>query len=199
MKEFYLSKDQITREGPFKIEQLETKLIDKESLVWFEGLEEWKKASEIKDLDYITKKKSLVLKKQIKSKPIKSKPKQKTSPKAKYNSVTHASSNDKEYKIFSNVFSKKGRIGRLEYFISYLTYYFVYGMYVTLIETAESISYILFLSISFWIATYIIIVQGAKRCHDRGNSGFYQLIPFYFLFMLFGKGEDVKNKYGSSN
>ena len=68
MKEFYLSKDQITREGPFTIEQLETKLIDKESLVWFEGLEEWKKASEIKDLDYITKKKSLTLKKQIKSK-----------------------------------------------------------------------------------------------------------------------------------
>ena len=43
MKQYYLSKDQISKEGPFSIKQLETKLIDKETLVWYEGLKEWKK------------------------------------------------------------------------------------------------------------------------------------------------------------
>jgi uncharacterized membrane protein YhaH (DUF805 family) len=38
--------------------------------------------------------------------------------------------------------------------------------------------------------------QGAKRCHDRGNSGWYQLIPFYPFWMLFGDSDPGLNKYG---
>ena len=41
-----------------------------------------------------------------------------------------------------------------------------------------------------------MIAQGAKRCHDRGNSGWCQLIPLYGLFMVFGGSDHGENKYG---
>ena len=43
---------------------------------------------------------------------------------------------------------------------------------------------------------WFYIAQGAKRCHDRGNSGWYQIIPFYSLWMLFGNSDVGENEYG---
>jgi uncharacterized membrane protein YhaH (DUF805 family) len=45
---------------------------------------------------------------------------------------------------------------------------------------------------------WFLWAQNAKRCHDRGNSGWYQLIPFYFLVLLFGDGEEGENEYGDN-
>lgn len=47
-------------------------------------------------------------------------------------------------------------------------------------------------------AYWFLWAQGAKRCHDRGNSGWYQIIPFYFLIMLFGGSADGINNYGTN-
>ena len=52
-----------------------------------------------------------------------------------------------------------------------------------------------------WLLLYIpmiwiILAQGAKRCHDRGNSGWFQIIPLYYIIMLFGDGERHRNQYG---
>lgn len=44
----------------------------------------------------------------------------------------------------------------------------------------------------FWFK----LAQGTKRCHDRGNSGWFQFIPFYGLWMLFGDSDYGINKYG---
>ena len=55
----------------------------------------------------------------------------------------------------------------------------------------------LFYLLLFFPALWFIWAQGAKRCHDRGNSGWYQLIPFYALWMFFGEGEECDNEYGS--
>lgn len=50
---------------------------------------------------------------------------------------------------------------------------------------------VLFLHFWFWFA------QGARRCHDLGKSGWWQLIPFYIFWMLFQKGDYFKNQYGN--
>ena len=56
----------------------------------------------------------------------------------------------------------------------------------------------LILPLAFIPLLWFIWAQGAKRCHDRGNSGLYLFIPFYFIFMLFGDSERGNNAYGAN-
>ena len=44
----------------------------------------------------------------------------------------------------------------------------------------------------FWFMT----AQAAKRCHDVGRSGWYQLIPLYNLIILFQEADPGMNEYG---
>ena len=102
--------------------------------------------------------------------------------------------------MFKNNFSTKGRIRRLEYGLTILIYYgvtFIIGYVLGYLGITDGATYgleVLYISI---IPPFIwFIMQGAKRCHDRGNSGWFQLIPFYSLWMLFGDGEKRENQYG---
>ena len=99
--------------------------------------------------------------------------------------------------MFKNPFSFKGRIRRTEYGLSYLIYLAVYlGGAALLTEIDESFSILL---IILWLPLlWFLFAQGAKRCHDRGNSGWYQIIPFYGLWMLFGESDYGPNKYGDN-
>jgi uncharacterized membrane protein YhaH (DUF805 family) len=103
----------------------------------------------------------------------------------------------------SNLFSFTGRIRRSEYFITQITASFIgsilffvlgVGMFA---GNGEGAGVSLFLMVIVYaIIFWVILASGAKRCHDRGNSGAYQLIPFYGLWMLFGDGEHGTNRYG---
>lgn len=35
-----------------------------------------------------------------------------------------------------------------------------------------------------------------RRAHDVGKSGWYMLIPFYNIYLLFIEGDSAENKYG---
>ena len=109
--------------------------------------------------------------------------------------------NDKPYvkpSMFRNPFSFNGRIRRLEYGLSFIIYYIwiIFSSFIAISIDADNFEGIYYLCIIpglyFWLA------QGSKRCHDRGNSGWYQLIPLYGLWMLFGDGNIGENKYGSN-
>ncbi|NDV95010.1 DUF805 domain-containing protein [Dysgonomonas sp. 521] len=105
---------------------------------------------------------------------------------------------DQKQRMFQNPFSIRGRIRRLEYGISYLiymAYYMIVGLVTSFMQNGDSPLALLFFILmlpAFWF----MIAQGTKRCHDRDNSGWYQIIPFYGLVMLFGDGDYGENDYG---
>ena len=93
--------------------------------------------------------------------------------------------------MFSNPLSFNGRIGRLEYFVSFVVFW-VFAIVLYVLANQENFN---FLSLIKLIVSYFFVAQGAKRCHDIGRSGWFQLIPFYFIWMLIAKRQDDTNKY----
>ncbi len=85
--------------------------------------------------------------------------------------------------MFSKPLSFNGQIGRVEYLISFLIFWiFAIGLSVIANQGNSNI-----LSLIKIIVSYFLIAQGAKRCHNIGKSGWHQLIPFYFIWMLLAK------------
>lgn len=103
--------------------------------------------------------------------------------------------------MFKNPFSFRGRIRRLELGISLIIIcvlgFLINGIMI-LKEIPVGIFYLLFIPFIWFPSVWFMIAQGTKRCHDRGNSGWYQVIPCYYFWMLFAKGDYGKNKYGSN-
>lgn len=61
-----------------------------------------------------------------------------------------------------------------------------------------SIGASIFVLLSFIPMIWFMWAQSCKRCHDRGNSGWYLIIPFYFFVLLFGDGDVDTNEYGDN-
>lgn len=107
--------------------------------------------------------------------------------------------------MFKNPFSFHGRIRRLEFGLSIVVFYvslfacgFIIGLLMGLLGVADvNDEYFSLILLPFCIPAYWFLwAQGAKRCHDRGNSGWYQIIPFYGFWMLFADGDFGINEYG---
>ena len=101
--------------------------------------------------------------------------------------------------MFKRPFSFHGRIRRLEYGLSMIIYFVWYVAIDVMMNTPDpSLGASLFVLVSFIPMAWFLWAQNAKRCHDRGNSGWYQLIPFYWFILLFGDGEEDENEYGDN-
>jgi len=100
--------------------------------------------------------------------------------------------NNEKVSMFSSPFSFNGRIRRLEYGLS-IIFFNVLTFVIPLLSEEVPIMGFLFIP-AYWF----LWAQGSKRCHDRGNSGWFQIIPFYGFWMLFAEGDIGDNKYGSN-
>lgn len=99
--------------------------------------------------------------------------------------------------MFDSPFSFEGRIRRTEYGISILIASFIYMIALAIIGEAGDGAPIIALIIIIPLMIFIW-AQAAKRCHDLGNSGWFQLIPFYGLWLLFAEGKPGSNMYGDN-
>jgi uncharacterized membrane protein YhaH (DUF805 family) len=100
--------------------------------------------------------------------------------------------------MFENPFSFDGRIRRTEYGLSVIIATILQNVLAVVISSAmggDALPLILIVSSP---VMWFLWAQGAKRCHDLGHSGWWQLIPFYGLFMLFSNGESGENEYGQN-
>ena len=91
--------------------------------------------------------------------------------------------------MFSKPFSFKGRIRRLEYGLSFIIWY-IYIILCSFTAVAAPI----FMLFGLWF----LFAQGTKRCHDINNPGWYQILPFYVLWMFFANGDKGANSYGGN-
>lgn len=189
--------------GPLSFDDLKKENITGETLIWFEGLDDWTAAREIVELNEIF---------ELMPPPILEHECEIVN--NEFHEITSKLSDDEfeiqikeegtkfkenqaitcKQRMFKNSFSFDGRIRRLEYWLSIVIWY-VYLFSVILLVYALNLPEYLVL---FYLPGFFFLwAQGSKRCHDLGNSGWYQIIPFYGLWMLFVDGEQtVSNKYG---
>ncbi|XTB54173.1 DUF805 domain-containing protein [Fusobacterium nucleatum] len=86
------------------------------------------------------------------------------------------------YAILRAAFSFSGRIGRTTYGLSLIICTLLSILILTsILQTKGNTAFLVLLYIPMgWFA----LAQGAKRCHDLGNSGWFQWIPFYYFIMI---------------
>jgi len=189
MKKYFYSKGQ-DKEGPVTLEELKQKDIKPKTLIWYEGLDDWKEAENIAELKEVFELSPPPLDTEndtsdaVESKELNS----------ENHSATTISYAAKKIGMFSNPFSFDGRIRRTEYGISFIIFVIVAVFVNAIVKTGE----FPIVGIAYIPMNWFLWAQGAKRCHDLGNNGWWQIIPFYVFWLIFASEESAINQYGRS-
>ncbi len=96
--------------------------------------------------------------------------------------------------MFKKPFSFDGRIRRTEYGLTFI----IFAMLTVLVDSLSNTDEAALIGLAYIPMYWALLAQGAKRCHDIGNSGWWQLIPFYALWLLFQDGQPGSNQYGEN-
>ncbi len=99
-----------------------------------------------------------------------------------------------------NPFTFKGRIRRTTYWVTYLLAGVIMMPAQLAVEDSSGIGtggLILYLALCL-VYSWVIMATNAKRCHDLGHNGWWQLIPFYSLWLAFQNGQPGINEYGEN-
>ncbi len=175
MKKYFYSINQ-EKNGPVSLEELMQLNIESKTLIWHEGLEDWKSADSIKEL------KSLF---ELTPPPI--------VPDMDITIISEPKASiRKRQRMFSKPFSFDGRIRRIEYGISFL----ITLIAVTLVNDFVKSGRYPLVGLAYIPLYWFFFAQGAKRCHDYGRNGWWQIIPLYPFIMIFTNGQIELNEYG---
>lgn len=95
--------------------------------------------------------------------------------------------------MFRAPFYSNGRIGRVEYILSLLIFIGA-DLICNLTFGAPSNNGVY--SIILIVLWVFMLTQGAKGFHDLGDSGWWELIPLYYIWHMIAKGDEGENEYG---
>lgn len=97
--------------------------------------------------------------------------------------------------MFKNPFSFEGRIRRTEFGLSFMIYVPVLVIISLILESGEGSA---ILALAVIPLQWFLWAQGAKRCHDVGISGWWQLLPFAPFYLIYKNGQPGQNQYGEN-
>jgi len=186
MKKYFYS-DGKEKHGPLTFDELKQVNISKETLIWFEGLDEWKLAVDLDDMKPILELQPPPIFTNENNESIGSKEKE-----IEVSDKNESQVQQTKKGMFSNPFSFDGRIRRMEYGISFIIYFIVMVIVNAIVEFGE----VPIIGLTYIPLIWFLWAQRAKRCHDLGNNGWWQIIPFYTFWLLFKNGQPGLNKYG---
>jgi len=191
MKKYFYS-DGKEKHGPLSLDELKQENIANDTLIWFEGLDDWRPANELEEMKPILELKPPPISTFNKEQDFE---KQVEEPNEKEETENHGSStNRRKQGMFSSPFSFDGRIRRTEYGISFIIYVIVAVFVNAIVESGEAP----IIGLAYIPMLWFLWAQGAKRCHDVGNNGWWQIIPFYVFWLLFQDGQPGINEYGQN-
>lgn len=191
MKKYFYS-DGNEKHGPVSLDELKQENITNDTLIWFQGLNEWtpaKNLDEMRPILELIPPPITILENEPEVIKQEEAPIEKEKPEKQDKS---APINNKE--MFSRPFSFEGRIRRTEFGVSFIIYFIAISFVNFVVDSGEAP----IIGFAYIPLLWFLWAQGAKRCHDRGNSGWFQIIPFYVLWMLFAEGEQGINEYGTN-
>ena len=178
------------QKGPVSLEGLKAAKIDKDTLVWRDGFDDWQEAGSVPELIGLFSESAPA-----------AEPISQQGPSSSGASNEEANGVDilDNTKMFKNAFLFKGRARRTEFCIAYAIYMVCMFIMAGLMGASDDFGILGVLGIIIMLgSTYFFLSEGTRRCHDLGHSGFWLLIPYYILWMLFQDGKVGPNEYGNN-